>query len=68
MSRRSNRTRGNRVLSRGTALRARQMVPRHTGRGGSVHDVLLPPEVAISMVTEELDHIVTEDGIWMAPQ
>ena len=68
MSKRSNGTRGNRVLSRGTALRARQMVPRHTGRGGSIRDVLIPPDVADTLITEALDPIVTEDGIWMAPQ
>jgi hypothetical protein len=42
--------------------------PRHTGRGGSVHDVLLPPDVPDTLITEALDPIVTEDGIWMTPQ
>ena len=69
MSKRSNRTRGNRRLNMGASLRARQMTPpRHTGRGGSVSDVLLPSDVPDTLITEALDPIVTEDGIWMTPQ
>ena len=69
MTKRSNRTRGNRRLNMGASLRARQMTPpRHTGRGGGIHDVLLPPDVPDTLITEALDPIVTEDGIWMTPQ
>ncbi|MCH1599880.1 MAG: hypothetical protein L7S70_05810 [Pseudomonadales bacterium] len=62
MTKRSNRTRGNRPLNRGASLRARQMTPpRHTGRGGSgeadidVNDPTIYPiwdESGIQMLTE----------------
>ena len=62
MSKRSNRTRGNRKLNMGASLRARQMTPpRHTGRGGSgeadldLSDPTTYPiwdEAGLSMLTE----------------
>lgn len=72
MTKRSNRTRGNRKLNMGASLRARQMTPpRHTGRGGSVIDVLLPPDLLpedILLVAENLDLLITEDDLMMVAQ
>ena len=72
MSKRSNRTRGNRPLNMGASLRARQMTPpRHTGRGGSVVDVLLPPDILpsdILLIAENLDLLVTEDDLMMVAE
>ena len=72
MTKRSNRTRGNRKLNMGAGLRARQMTPpRHTGRGGSVIDVLLPPDLLpedILLVAENLDLLITEDDLMMVAQ
>lgn len=71
MTKRSNRTRGNRKLNMGASLRARQMTPRHTGRGGSVGDVLLPPDLLpedILLVAENLDLLITEDDFMMVAE
>jgi len=72
MSKRSNRTRGNRKLNMGASLRARQMTPpRHTGRGGSVADVLLPPDLLpsdILLIAENLDLLVTEDDFMVVAE
>jgi hypothetical protein len=72
VSKRSNRTRGNRKLNMGASLRARQMTPpRHTGRGGSVHDALLPPDFPdedIILIAENLDILVTENDLIMVAQ
>ena len=74
MSKRSNRSRGGRVLSRGTALRARQMTPggsRGT-RGSTQAPELFPdnPEVAEEalLFAETGQAIVTESGNWMTIQ
>lgn len=72
MSKRSNRTRGNRPLNMGAGLRARQMTPpRHTGRGGNVADVLLPPDLLpsdILLIAENMDLLVTEDDVMLVAQ
>lgn len=72
MTKRSNRTRGNRKLNMGASLRARQMTPpRHTGRGGSVSDVLLPPDLLpdeMLLVAENLDLLITEDDFMMVAE
>jgi len=72
MSKRSNRTRGGRKLNMGASLRARQMTPpRHTGRGGGVADVLLPPDILpsdILLIAENLDLLVTEDDVMLVAQ
>jgi hypothetical protein len=72
MTKRSNRTRGNRKLNMGASLRARQMTsPRHTGRGGSQHDVLLPPDLLpddMLLVAENLDLLITEDEFMMVAE
>lgn len=56
----------------GASLRARQMTPpRHTGRGGSGHDVLLPPDLLpedILLVAENLDLLITEDDFMMVAE
>ena len=74
MSRRSNRSRGGRVLSRGTALRARQMKPggsRGT-RGSVVLDEMFPDNPDIQedalLFTEAGILIGTESDIWMAAE
>lgn len=70
MSKRSNRTRGNRRLNMGASLRARQMTPpRHTGRGGS--NYVPPPGVLpddILLIAENADVLVTEDDFMMVAQ
>lgn len=73
MSRRSNRSRGGRVLSRGTALRARQMTPGGSRpTRGSVVPGMFPDSPDIQeealLFTESGTLIATEDGIWMAAQ
>jgi len=74
MSKRSNRTRGNRPLNMGAGLRARQMKPggsRGT-RGSSAPDPLFPdnPEVEEEalLFAETGRAIVTEGGNWMTTQ
>ena len=74
MSRRSNRTRGNRPLNMGAGLRARQMTPggsRGT-RGGLPSPELFPdnPEVAEEalLFTEAGQAIASEAGNWMTMQ
>lgn len=69
MSKRSNRTRGGRVLSRGTALRARQMKPIRTGRGGSIEADLDTTDPAVFPIwTESAVDVLTEDGSLMVIQ
>ena len=47
------------------------MTPRHTGRGGSVGDVLLPPDLLpedMLLVAENLDLLITEDDFMMVAE
>jgi len=74
VSKRSNRTRGNRPLNMGAGLRARQMKPggsRGT-RGGVGLEELFPdnPEVQEEalLFAETGQAIVTEGGNWMTIQ
>ena len=70
MSRRSNRTRGNRKLNMGASLRARQMTPpKHTGRGGSSEADLDPADPTIYPIWDELGlSMLTENDIEMVMQ
>ena len=70
MSKRSNRTRGNRPLNMGASLRARQMTPpRHTGRGGSNETDLDPNDATISPIWDEAGlSMLTENNIEMVMQ
>ena len=57
MSRRSNRTRGNRPLNMGAGLRSRQMTPkpvqkRPAGTIGNVSDDAILDELGMYLVTE----------------
>ena len=67
MSKRSNRTRGNRPLNMGASLRARQMTPpRHTGRGGSVETDIDPNDPDIFPIwTEAGLSVLSETDIEM---
>jgi hypothetical protein len=70
MSKRSNRTRGNRPLNMGRSLRARQMTPpRHTGRGGSVKADLDPTDPTTYPIWDEAGlSMLTENDIEMVMQ
>jgi hypothetical protein len=70
MSRRSNRTRGNRKLNMGASLRARQMTPpKHTGRGGSSETDLDPADPTVYPIWDELGlSMLTENDIEMVMQ
>ena len=70
MSKRSNRTRGNRPLNMGASLRARQMTPpRHTGRGGSVEADLDSTDPTVFPIWDEAGlALLTENDIEMVMQ
>ena len=70
MSKRSNRTRGNRPLNMGRSLRARQMTPpRHTGRGGSVQTDIDVNDPTIYPIWDESGiQMLTEGDIEMVMQ
>jgi hypothetical protein len=70
MSKRSNRTRGNRPVNMGASLRARQMTPpRHTGRGGSNETDLDPTDPATYPIWDEAGAwVLTENDIEMVMQ
>ena len=74
MSKRSNRTRGNRKPNMGASLRARQMKPggsRGT-RGGAALDTLFPDNPGVEedalLFTEAGILIGAENNYWMAAE
>jgi hypothetical protein len=70
VSKRSNRTRGNRPVNMGRSLRARQMTPpKHTGRGGSGEVDLDPTDPTIYPIWDEAGlSMLTENDIEMVMQ
>ena len=70
MSKRSNRTRGNRKLNMGASLRARQMTPpRHTGRGGNIEADLDTDDPTVFPIWDENGlALLTESDIEMVMQ
>ena len=66
MSRRSNRTRGNRPLSMGAGLRSRQMTPkpvrkRPAGTIENISDDAILDEIGIYLVTEITSEIIINE-------
>ena len=66
MSRRSNRSRGGRVLSRGTALRARQMSPGPVRK----RPAGTQPEFNLDGLIDELvgRYLISEDSIMLVKE
>jgi hypothetical protein len=70
VSKRSNRTRGNRPVNMGRSLRARQMKPGPVRRGGSSYQVEITPDIQEdTLIFAESGMLIgTEDNIWMAAE